>query len=364
MDKSTHNVERGGSSQVTWTVPIDLVATAVFVVLVDTVLFMTGSTATSLRAVVAFPLVLFVPGYVLIATLFPARDERHHRPGSKNANGTTTSIGHPRRAVGTIDWRERIALSFGLSLAVVPLLGLVIGTATGSLSRESVLVGLNLFVLLTTIAAGLRRYQLSEVERLRLPIQTWIVTLRRALGGTNSRVNRGSTIVLMVVIVAAAGMFGWALLAPQSGETYTSATLLAENGDGELVASGYPTTLRQGSGEEFVLRVENHEAVASTYTVVGQLQRVEPDSRAMTVTETERVFQDQQTVDAGDQWATAHTVTPSLTGENLRLVYYIYRGDVPAEPDGETAYRTLYVWVDVDAPGGEPAGATVTGVGQ
>src|SRR5881396_2012584 len=53
----------------------------------------------------AILLVLFVPGYVLTAALFPAS----YDPAKLE-----------------IDWIERIALSFGLSIAIVPLLGLLL----------------------------------------------------------------------------------------------------------------------------------------------------------------------------------------------------------------------------------------------
>ncbi|NOQ34054.1 MAG: DUF1616 domain-containing protein, partial [Methanosarcinales archaeon] len=53
---------------------------------------------TPVRVVLGLLLVLFLPGYSLIAALFPGKDD--------------------------LDGIERIALSFGLSIAVVPLLGL------------------------------------------------------------------------------------------------------------------------------------------------------------------------------------------------------------------------------------------------
>src|SRR5207249_6787229 len=55
----------------------------------------------------AILLVLFVPGYVLVATLFPKNTE--------------------------IDWIERITLSCGLSIAVVPLLGFLLNLTPFSL---------------------------------------------------------------------------------------------------------------------------------------------------------------------------------------------------------------------------------------
>jgi len=53
-----------------------------------------------IRIILGLPLVLFLPGYALIATLFPRKDD--------------------------LDAIERIALSFGLSIAISPLLGLAL----------------------------------------------------------------------------------------------------------------------------------------------------------------------------------------------------------------------------------------------
>jgi uncharacterized membrane protein len=55
---------------------------------------------TPVRVVLALPTVLFIPGYCLITALFP-KD-------------------------GEIDLMQRIALSFGLSIAVVPMIGFLL----------------------------------------------------------------------------------------------------------------------------------------------------------------------------------------------------------------------------------------------
>ncbi|MCK4222104.1 MAG: DUF1616 domain-containing protein, partial [Dehalococcoidia bacterium] len=64
--------------------------------LLPAALFTTGP----LRIVLGLPFLLFSPGYALIAALFPKK--------------------------GSLDGIERIALSFGLSIAVVPLIGLIL----------------------------------------------------------------------------------------------------------------------------------------------------------------------------------------------------------------------------------------------
>jgi hypothetical protein len=49
---------------------------------------------------------------------------------------------------------------------------------------------------------------------------------------------------------------------------------------------------------------------------------------------------------------------PTIRGEDLRLAYYLYAGDVPADPNAENAYRSLYLWIDVG--GTETAEAPTT----
>ncbi len=77
--------------------PADLLA-AVVLALAVLLFTLTPLSGLFLRIPIGLLMVLFVPGYVLIAALFPRK--------------------------GDLDGIERIALSFGLSIAVVPLIGL------------------------------------------------------------------------------------------------------------------------------------------------------------------------------------------------------------------------------------------------
>jgi len=352
MDENTHSVQSSGSSTISWTVPLDLVAIILFVVFVDALLFVTSTDVASLRAAFVLPVIVFIPGYVLVASLFPRRYTGYERwDSSGTGNDTMASSAGLQRSfrVRSIDWRARLALSFGLSLSIVPLLGLILGTVTSSLTIEPVLAGLNLFILAATGVAVTRRNRLKKEERFRVPYRNCLHVTRETVSGETRRFDQFITAFLLVTVVAAAGTMGWVLLAPQSGESYTGATLLTENSDGELTASGYPTTFTQGTGEELVVRVTNNEGVETTYTVVGELQRVDTGGDSTTITDSETVYREQETVSTNERWLTKHTVTPSMTGEDLRLAYYVYRGDTPDKPGEESAYRTLYLWVDVSA---------------
>ncbi len=86
---------------------------------------------TPVRVVLGLVLVLFLPGYSLIAALFPRR--------------------------GDLDGIERIALSFGLSIAVVPLIGLGLNYTQYGIRLVPVLFGLSLFTVLLALVAYIRR---------------------------------------------------------------------------------------------------------------------------------------------------------------------------------------------------------------
>ena len=79
-------------------IPSDLFIIMGLVLLTDIFVLTPGINETMFRNILGLPLVLFLPGYALIAALFPAKSD--------------------------LDGIERVALSFGLSIAVVPLIGL------------------------------------------------------------------------------------------------------------------------------------------------------------------------------------------------------------------------------------------------
>jgi len=150
------------------------------------------------------------------------------------------------------------------------------------------------------------------------------------------------------MLVLAAANLTAAMASPTQSPEYTTAVLLTEDDEGELVADGYPDRLRAGETADLVLRVENHESQAVDYEVVVQLQRVSADG---TVTELSVRDRFEQTLDPGSAWERDHTVTSDMSGERVRLAYLVYVGDAPAEPTLDNSYRNLSLWVGSESPG-------------
>ena len=99
------------------------------------VAFSSALLALGAGSLIAILLVLIVPGYVLVAALFPTGRE--------------------------IDWIERIALSFGLSIAIVPLLGLALNFTPFGVRFASIVGTVALFTIIVGWLAYLRRMRLT-----------------------------------------------------------------------------------------------------------------------------------------------------------------------------------------------------------
>jgi len=169
----------------------------------------------------------------------------------------------------------------------------------------------------------------------------------------DSRADAALNVLLVASILLAAGSVTYAVAVPKEGEQFTEFYLLTENESGDLVAAGYPTNMTRGQSASLVVGIGNQEHEQVEYTVVVELQRVEITDNATNVTVLDERELRRFTVDLAhnETWHNQHTVTPTMTGERLRLQYLLYRGEPPADPTVENAYRELHLWVNVSARG-------------
>ena len=97
---------------------------------------------SAVRIVFGVPFLLFFPGYTLMAALFPGR--------------------------AGIDGIEGIALSFGMSIAIVPLIGLILNSTPWGIGLESALYSISLFIFTASLIAWYRRIRLTNRSGLAL----------------------------------------------------------------------------------------------------------------------------------------------------------------------------------------------------
>lgn len=314
-------------------IPADVLLASIYVLLVDALFLISTPESVAVRSVVGLPVLLFVPGYLFLAALFPATTQR-------------TAQRSLEQRLSTPSTGERIALSFGVSLTLLPLLGIVLSVTGTGLTLVPLLGALTAICLVAgTVAVG---------RRLRLPVGDRFNPSLLQVGrkAWTQLFQRGTTLDSMLNL-ALAGVIGITILSltlglavPNEGETYTEVAVLAENESGSLTLANYPQNATAGEPQELVLRVTNEEQRSVAYTVVVQEQRVATGD-SIVVEQRERVTTLQNRVAAGEQWQTRHEITPQLAGDDRRLAYLVYKGEPPRQPTSESAYRYLYLWMNV-----------------
>lgn len=263
-----------------------------------------------LRLLFGALLVLVLPGYALVST------------------------------VSSLDRLERALFSVGSSVVLVSLSGLVIHFTPFAITNVTILVALNAVIFVSLFLGASRRDRKNEAPQ-SLSVD-WPDLLR-----LETRTDVLLSVVLVGSLLLATGSVAYAVAGPNDGESYTEFYLLAENENDELVADGYPTEFVRGDAQSLHFGIDNREGGATNYAVVVELQRVRTTNGSVTVLEERRLDETQVRVGGGASKTVEHQVTPSMTGEDLRLTYLLYVGTPPEDPTVENAYRSLHLRVDV-----------------
>ncbi|WP_083902424.1 DUF1616 domain-containing protein [Natronorubrum sulfidifaciens] len=322
-------------------IPIDLVGVTGFVVIAAVLLAVVDVSSPVVRATVGIPLLFLAPGYVTVAALFP-------RASPVDPMQSTLLIGQTRDVTDV----ERAALAFGMSVALLPLLGLLITALSWAFTTTTVVGTVSGFVLAGVVIATGRRTRQPVHERYQFRLGRKLGAVRAAIFGTGSTVHTVVNLVLVFSLLLALTSVGYALVAPQQqGEQYTSLQLLTENESGELVAGGSPGAVEPDEPISFTTAIENQEEQEMEYTVVIQEQWLE-DGSVFDRTEVQRT---DHRVSAGDTLTTDRDVTPNAESGTVRIAVLLYEtDDVPETPTTDNAYRYGYLWIDV-TPDGELA---------
>ncbi len=246
-----------------------------------------------LRVILALPFLLFFPGYTLMAALFPRK-------------GRTDAI-------------DRIALSFGISIAIVSLVGLILNYSPWGIRLETVLYSVSSFISATSIIAWLRRRRLPKQE------QFGIVFQLRLPGWGRSVPERILSVVLVFTILGALGILGYVVASPKTGEKFTEFYVLDEAGE----MANYPRELNIGMAGNVVVRIVNHEYQDVTY-------RIEIRSSGVIIKEVGPLnLQHEQ------KWEQEVDFTPVSVGENQKVEFLLFKvGE-------DKPYQSLHLWLDV-----------------
>lgn len=262
----------------------------------------------ALRVVLGGPFVLFFPGYTMVAALFPGKDD--------------------------LEGLERLGLSLGLSIAVLPLMGLVLNYTPWGITLLSTLVSATSFMVGCTAVAYYRRGKLPERERYAIRLELDIAGWRS--GGL---LDRSLTVALGVSIFAAVGTFLFVLAKPEVGERFTEFYVLGPWGDARI----YPRNVLVGRPISLIVGVINREHEAVEYRIVREVGgREEQQITGI------RLAHDQK-------WEERLVFALQEPGDDQRLTFLLYK------EGQEEPYRSLHLWIDVRAVGSPQPAETPSG---
>ncbi|GAB6286042.1 MAG: DUF1616 domain-containing protein [Methanoregula sp.] len=324
MARGQHPYDIIGEAFAIRTIPIDIKIISCWLVLTVIGIYLPPVNQTFLRILFGLPMVLFIPGYTLIAALFP---------GSKDIDGI-----------------ERVALSFGLSIAVVPLIGLGLNYTPWGIRLDPIVTSLVIFTVAMCLITLYRRAQIPQEDRFVVPLRAMQQSVKEEFfPAETSRLDRALSIILLLAIVAAVATTVYVIVVPKEGEKFTEFFILGE----KKMAADYPTHLFTGQNGSLYIGIGNHEYRSINYTVETYFMQMtfnETDNtstvNAMTPINTLMVpVAHNQTV------ITPYTFTPTKTNYN-RIEFLLFNETVPgSEVQGmnriNQSYRDLHLWVTI-----------------
>lgn len=277
--------------------PLDLMLIIVYLLLATVFLTIPPLNKTIIRTLLGIPLVLFIPGYALIAALFPRKDD--------------------------LDGIERTALSFGLSIAVVPLLGLGLNFTPWGIRFGPILATLILFSLSMVLIANFRRLELPGDERFEVPLKAIMAGMKDEFLKTENKTDRILTIILILSIIVSLFTLVYVMVTPKQGEKFTEFYILGPSGK----ASDYPKEVSPGAPVKLIVGVANHEYSDINYTLRVQIKN-------------DTFFERKIQLPHNQTWETPVSFTINKTGSDLKLEFLLFREDT------DKPYRETHLWVN------------------
>lgn len=258
---------------------------------------------TVLRVALSLVLV-FIPGYSMVAALFPAKSD--------------------------MGWMERLFVSFGISLVILPSIGIILNFTPLGVRLETVTLCIAIFIVVCLLATYKRRHELSQDERFDVkPDDIYRAIIQTFWRPSEGAVGRTLAIVLLISAVISVCTLAYVTITPNSGERFTELYILGPNDK----AYDYPLDFTQGEQKNITVVVSNHELRGMPYDLIVMLNN---SSRSAII------YSEHMNVSDNETWKKAIQVKPDVLGTNIELDFRLYADGNMVDP-----YRECHLWINV-----------------
>jgi uncharacterized membrane protein len=254
-------------------------------------------TSGALRIILGLPVVLFIPGYILLSALFPNR--------------------------GSLSGIERITFSIGLSIAITIIIGVILNFTPWGISLYPILISATIFVVVTALIAWYRL--LNSYEEFSIKVNINLSRWRETAG-----MDKILSLSLAVAVLIALGSIGYVIAVPQNEQLFTEFYILSPDGKAE----DYPRQAVLGEPVEVTIGIVNREDIVISYLVNISINGI--DNKQIST----------QELTNGEKWQEKVSFIPQSSGTGQKVEFWLYRtGEV--EPYLE---EPLYLYLDVTEP--------------
>jgi len=239
-----------------------------------------------IRTIFGLSIVLFFPGYILTLVCYPKKKD-----------------------LGNI---ERLAIGLGMSIVIVPILGLILNFSIG-LRLMTIYLSIIIYSIPMIMLAFYRRNKLNEDEIFFIDIIGYIKP-------KNIKIDILG-IILILSIIAAIVFVSYVIITPKIGDRFTEFYVLDE----EKTANNYSKVLEIGRVNKYFIGISNHE-----YTYVNYTIKVSLDDEILTTKEIN--------IGNNEKWEDNIEIIPAKEGKRLEFLLY-------KENDFSIPYRKLNLWM-------------------
>jgi uncharacterized membrane protein len=300
---------------------VDLLIIDVLTILLMVVITLTQSNIA--RIVLGLPFLLFSPGYMLIAALF--------------VNNTIMNT------------FRRTALSFGLSVAVIVLIGLGLNFTPWGIGLVPVLYSISGFIIIMSIIALVRRAELLKETKITQELQLSVS------GWRGSPFQKSLIIILFLAILGAVGTLGYSLVIPKTGEIFTEFYILGNEG----IAQNYPSEFVMAKGETTAVSYDGGKTMIPSnlgQVTIGFINReqhvtsyrlvVKIDGQPVTINYDGKTLSrlDGIQLQPNEKWERQIGFAPQHLGDNQMVEFFLLRDE------SSSTEETLHLWINVKSP--------------
>lgn len=255
-----------------------------------------------IRYVLGFSIVMFMPGYAFISALYPGKAD-----------------------IGGI---ERAAYSVGLSIVLVPMIGLLLNYTPAGITLTSMSACLVLFTVVCTMLANALRHGLPFNERFSIDFGNLLNKAKTQIFQADKTPMDKAFTWLIIISILASIFIGYFVVAtiPQ-GDKFTEFYILGT--DGKI--GSYPTNFQIGDEKPVLVNVVNHERRAVNYNLIIIINN-----------SSHPIYTDQFTLADNETREKPVMLKPDVSGTNLKVMFLLYSDGNMTSP-----YRECHLYVNV-----------------